>query len=120
MKYIDWIKNFKQDDPSPTYSSEFNGSRNCDDQSTYNKTQKFFSSDIEEQEKKNKRSDLADRMIKSYNKNKSRINGNPENSEPSQSEKRRKKLSDLTSRSSSWKGLETYINNARNDLVQSE
>jgi len=118
MKYIDWIKNCRQDELSPIYSSELNGSRNCGNHCTYNKTQEFCSSDIEEQEKKNKRSDLADRMIKSYNKNKGRINGNQEKPEPSQSEKRRKKLSDLTSRPSSWKGLETYNNNTSNDLLQ--
>ena len=120
MKYIDWIKNCRQDELSPIYSSEFNGSKNCGDHSTYNKIQEFFSSNIEEQEKKKKRSDLADRMIKSYNKNKSRINSNQGKPEPSQSEKRRKKLSDLTSRPSSWKGLENYINNASSDLLQTE
>lgn len=53
-------------------------------------------------------SDIVKRMIKSYNKNRNRINNKPDQPAVSQSEKRRRKLIDLVSRSSSWKGLESY------------
>ena len=52
--------------------------------------------------------DTAKRMIKGYNKNRNKIKNQPNQPEVSQSEKRRRKLIDLGSRSSSWKGLENY------------
>jgi len=52
-----------------------------------------------------KREKLVKKMIRAYNKNKSKIENKPNQPEPSQSELRKDKLSDLTSRKSSWKGL---------------
>ena len=55
-----------------------------------------------------KKSDLIKRMVKGYNKNKNKIANKPEQPELSQSEKRKRKLADLDSRSNSWKGLESF------------
>ena len=54
----------------------------------------------------NSREKLIKKMIKAYNKNKSKIKGAREQPEPSQSEKRARKLADLTSRSDSWRNLQ--------------
>jgi len=63
--------------------------------------------------------DIVKRMIKSYNKNRNKINNKPDKPEVSQSEKRRRKLIDLGSRSSSWKGLESYdMNEDLNDYIR--
>jgi len=63
--------------------------------------------------------DIVKRMIKSYNKNRNQINNKPDKPEVSQSQKRRRKLIDLGSRSSSWKGLESYnMNEDLNDYIQ--
>ena len=63
--------------------------------------------------------DIVKRMIKSYNKNRNKIKNQPNQPEVSQSEKRRRKLIDLGSRSSSWKGLESYdMNEDINDYVR--
>lgn len=45
------------------------------------------------------------RMIKGYNKNRDKIENKPKQDIP-QAEKRKKKLADLLSRNSSWRGLE--------------
>ncbi len=52
-----------------------------------------------------KREKLVKRMIKAYNKNKSKINDKPRQPETPQSELRKEKLIDLKSNKSSWKGL---------------
>jgi len=52
-----------------------------------------------------KREKLVKRMIKAYNKNKSKINDKPNQPEPAQSELRKEKLIDLKSDKKSWKGL---------------
>ena len=63
--------------------------------------------------------DIVKRMIRSYNKNRNNINNKPDKPEVSQSEKRRRKLIDLGSRSSSWKGLESYdMNEDLNDYIR--
>lgn len=63
--------------------------------------------------------DIVKRMIRSYNKNRNKINNKPDKPEVSQSEKRRRKLIDLGSRSSSWKGLESYdMNEDLNDYIR--
>ena len=63
--------------------------------------------------------DIVKRMIKGYNKNRNKIKNQPNQPEVSQSEKRRRKLIDLGSRSSSWKGLEDYnMNEDINDYVR--
>ena len=63
--------------------------------------------------------DIVKRMIKSYNKNRNKINNKPDKPEVSQSEKRRRKLIDLASRSSSWKGLESHnMNEDLNDYIR--
>jgi hypothetical protein len=49
--------------------------------------------------------DIHTRMIKGYNKNRDKIENKPKQ-DVSQAEKRKKKLADLLSRSSSWRGLE--------------
>jgi pilus assembly protein TadC len=49
--------------------------------------------------------DIYTRMIKGYNKNRNKIENKPKQDIP-QAEKRKKKLADLLSRSSSWRGLE--------------
>ena len=54
------------------------------------------------------RSDLIKRMVRGYNKNRNKIANKPEQPELSQSEKRKRKLADLNSRSNSWKGLESF------------
>ena len=59
-------------------------------------------------DKTRENADIVKRMIRSYNKNKNKIKNKPDRPEVSQSEKRRRKLIDLGSRSSSWKGLESY------------
>ena len=77
--------------------------------------------DIEDESKRNtlyddfseineKRIDLIKRMVKGYNKNRDKIKNRPEQPELSQSEKRKRKLADLNSRSNSWKGLESFSN----------
>jgi hypothetical protein len=55
-----------------------------------------------------KRIDLIKRMVKGYNKNRGKIASKPEQPELSHSEKRKRKLADLNSRSNSWKGLESF------------
>lgn len=52
------------------------------------------------------REKLVKKMIKAYNKNKSKIKGRAEQPELSKSDKRERKLADLNSRSNSWKGLQ--------------
>jgi hypothetical protein len=68
------------------------------------KAQEIQQEDIEEQ----KKTDLIKRMVKGYNKNRDKIANKPEQPELSQSEKRKRKLADLNSRSNSWKGLESF------------
>jgi hypothetical protein len=68
------------------------------------KAQEIQQEDIEEQ----KKTDLIKRMVKGYNKNRDKITNKPEQPELSQSEKRKRKLADLNSRSNSWKGLESF------------
>lgn len=68
------------------------------------KAQEIQQSNIEE----GKRTDLIKRMVKGYNKNRNKIANKPEQPELSQSEKRKRKLADLNSRSNSWKGLESF------------
>jgi hypothetical protein len=70
------------------------------------KAQEMQQINIEEQ----KKTDLIKRMVKGYNKNRKKIEDKPEQPELSQSEKRKRKLADLLSRSNSWKGLESYNN----------
>ncbi len=68
------------------------------------KAQELRQSNIEEQ----KRTDLINRMIKGYNKNRHVITSKPKQTELPQSEKRKRKLADLNSRSNSWNGLECF------------
>ena len=68
------------------------------------KAQEIQKDNIEEE----KKSDLIKRMVKGYNKNRNKIANKPEQPELSQSEKRKRKLADLNSRSNSWKGLESF------------
>jgi len=68
------------------------------------KAQEIQQVNIEEE----KRTDLIKRMVKGYNKNRNKIANKPEQPELSQSEKRKRKLADLNSRSNSWKGLESF------------
>jgi hypothetical protein len=68
------------------------------------KAQEIQQGNIEEE----KRTDLIKRMVRGYNKNKNKIANKPEQPELSQSEKRKRKLADLNSRSNSWKGLESF------------
>jgi len=68
------------------------------------KAQEIQQGNIEEE----KRNDLIKRIVKGYNKNKNKIANKPEQPELSQSEKRKRKLADLNSRSNSWKGLESF------------
>jgi hypothetical protein len=49
--------------------------------------------------------DIHTRMVKGYNKNRDKIENKPKQDTP-QAEKRKKKIADLLSRSSSWRGLE--------------
>ena len=53
----------------------------------------------------NKREELVRKMIRAYNKNKNAKKERPEQSKPTQSELRKRKLEDLNSRTDSWKGL---------------
>lgn len=68
------------------------------------KAQEIQQGNIEE----GKRTDLIKRMVKKNNKNRNKIANKPEQPELSQSEKRKRKLADLNSRSNSWKGLESF------------
>jgi hypothetical protein len=68
------------------------------------KAQEIQQGNIEEEN----RTDLIKRMVKGYNKNKNKIANKPKQPELSQSEKRKRKLADLNSRSNSWKGLESF------------
>lgn len=68
------------------------------------KAQEIQQNNIEEE----KRTELIKRMVRGYNKNRNRIANKPEQPELSQSEKRKRKLADLNSRSNSWKGLESF------------
>jgi hypothetical protein len=68
------------------------------------KAQEIQQDNIEEE----KRTDLIKRMVKGYNKNRGRIANKPKQPELSQSEKRKRKLADLNSRSNSWEGLESF------------
>ena len=68
------------------------------------KAQEIQKDNIEEE----KKSDLIKRMVKGYNQNRNKIANKPEQPELSQSEKRKRKLADLNSRSSSWKRLESF------------
>ena len=68
------------------------------------KAQEIQQGNIEEE----KRTDLIKRMVKGYNKNRNKIANKPEQPELSQSQKRKRKLADLNSRSNSWKGLESF------------
>jgi hypothetical protein len=68
------------------------------------KAQEIQQGNIEEQ----KKTDLIKRMVKGYNKNRDKIANKPEQPELSQSEKRKRNLADLNSRSNSWKGLESF------------
>lgn len=68
------------------------------------KAQEIQKGNIEEE----KKSDLIKRMVKGYNRNRNKIANKPEQPELSQSEKRKRKLADLNSRSNSWKGLESF------------
>ncbi len=72
------------------------------------KAQEIQQNNIEEQ----KKTDLIKRMVKGYNKNRKKIDNKPEQPELLQSEKRKRKLADLLSRSNSWKGLESFNNYA--------
>lgn len=49
--------------------------------------------------------DTASRMIAGYNKNRDKIEKRPKQPEVPQTEKRKRKLLDLISRSSSWRNL---------------
>ena len=109
-KYIDWIKNHKKNEPIPIYPPELNNSENGYDYWEYQKGEELLLGDMGEN-KENRSSDLIKRMIKSYNKNKTKIANKIEQPELSQSDKRKRKLSDLNSRSLSWKGLEHFTNN---------
>jgi len=65
------------------------------------------------------KTDVVKRMIKSYYKNRNKINKEPDKPEISQLEKRRRKVLDLVSRSSSWVGLEGYnMNEDVNDYIR--
>ena len=110
--YLKWTKLNKKE-PDPIYPPELNISDRGDDYWEYRKGEELLLGHMEEEAKK-KRIELVKRMIKSYNKNKNKINDKPEKPEIPQSEKRKRKLSDLNSRSSSWKGLEHFTNNNSN------
>jgi hypothetical protein len=49
--------------------------------------------------------DIHTRMVKGYNKNRDKIENKPKQDIP-QAQKRKKKIADLLSRNTSWKGLE--------------
>jgi len=110
--YLKWTKSNKKE-PDPIYPPELNSSDTGEDYWEYRKGEELLLGHMEEEAKK-KRIDLVKRMIKSYNKNKNKINDKSEKPELPQSEKRKRKLSDLNSRSSSWKGLEHFTNNNSN------
>lgn len=79
------------------------------------KAQEIEQDNIKEQ----KGNDLITRMVKGYNKNRRKIENKPNQPQLSQSEKRKRKLADLTSRSSSWSGLEHYnINEDLNEYMR--
>ena len=87
--------------------------KNMDDNAIRDTRDKMLYDDTREN------ADIVKRMIKSYNKNRNKINNKPDKPEVSQSEKRRRKLIDLGSRSSSWKGLESYdMNEDLNDYIR--
>ena len=66
-----------------------------------------------------KRTDLFKRMIKGYNKNKNKITNKSDQTDRPQSQKRKEKLLDLTSRLNSWRGLENYnINEGLNEYIR--
>ena len=110
--YLKWTKSNKKE-PDPIYPPELNISDRGDDYWEYRKGEELLLGHMEE-EAKQKRIEFVKRMIKSYNKNKNKINDRPDKPELPQSEKRKRKLSDLNSRSSSWKGLEHFTNNNSN------
>lgn len=56
------------------------------------------------QSKVSEEDNTATRMIKGYNKNKHKIDNKPKQDIP-QAEKRKRKIADLISRNSSWRGL---------------
>lgn len=86
--------------------------KDMDDDAKRNATDKML------YDEKRGNADIAKRMIRSYNKNKNKINNKPD-APISQSEKRRRKLLDLVSRKSSWVGLESYnINEDANDYIR--
>jgi hypothetical protein len=68
------------------------------------KAQEIEQDNIEEE----KKSDLIKRMVKGYNRNRNKIANKPEQPMLSQSARRKRKLADLNSRSSSWQGLEGF------------
>lgn len=79
------------------------------------KAQEIEQDNIKEQ----KENELFTRMVKGYNKNRRKIENKPNPPELSQSDKRKRKLADLTSRSSSWSGLEHHnINEDLDDYMQ--
>jgi len=59
----------------------------------------------QEIQQKQIKEDLPSRMITGYNKNRDQIEKRPKRPEVPQTEKRKRKLADLLSRSSSWRGL---------------
>jgi hypothetical protein len=71
------------------------------------KAQQIQKEGIEEENKE----DLISRIVKGYNRNKDKIDRKQKQPELLQSDKRKRKLADLQSRSSSWKGLESFGNN---------
>lgn len=106
--YINWIKNHKNNELAPIYPAELNDTDIGDDEWEYRKDDRLLLGHME-QDIKNSRINLIKRIVKSYNMNKNKINNKPEQPELSQSQQRILKLSDLNSRSSSWKGLEGFI-----------
>jgi hypothetical protein len=71
------------------------------------KAQQIQEENIEEKTKE----EIISRMVKGYNKNKDKIEGKQKKAELSQSDKRKRKLADLQSRTSSWRGLESFEHN---------
>ena len=57
-------------------------------------------------------------MVKGYNKNQYKIENKPQQPELTQTQKRKRKLSDLKSRKSSWQGLESYKTNNEKKTFQ--
>lgn len=68
------------------------------------KTQDMQQQNIKEE----KKTELIARIVKGYNKNRNKIEKKPEQPPLTQSQKRKRKLSDLNSRINSWKGLESF------------